>query len=1040
MNFENGSVIKLTDKDSKEQEFKIKKKLGSGSFGSVYQVEQNGTSFALKAVRGERNSGLNDEQISNAKKEAQLILENNELLKHKQIVTPIEIYTQKHPQNQDKKILFILMELVEGKTLQDKLGETRSMEKNMDIFIQLLKLVVLMHKHVIVHRDIKPANIILQEKYDKILPTIVDFGLAKKLSSLSETVGGTGTIVYIAPEIIEKSRGHVNTKIDIFGLGLILYQLMTRDPEFPEQGPAYHYIETNPQVYSKIKDQSLRLFLKKMLSGTPDTRPSAETLLNDSFIRGWELNLKFHAKRSIPSNFPLQESITFYSCFFSTLSERIEGDYDLFAHKITIIRDILQAKSNELSKLLKKCNLIEHICSSLLQHFNLSVNNRNKVVGYVSGYPGDSYFNNGPNTNTNTNKTYFNSKFNSNQLSSSSINNENHEKNESKLLKLFNLIIIDDDTKNIVAYQICSYNKLDIFIDLFKTRKDLQEELIAIFSELLSIPFFGKEIQRFQLEPIIINYLNEEYGNDNDDEFANNKLLTFYCKLPYHKNHYFNRFLNNFLSSTDFSLIKQISFLKDIFNNCKSFDKFDSLKPIIIEICDAFIQGKLRKNTNIQSFLTCIFKCIVIDDEKRKICLKHSKENAPAFCENLLISPQPTNITFFDNINFTTEEISDNEWKCSVGLSSTGLPYTYAVSTKIYPIDQQNQMMQRENKNSNSSNVMFYYELKISEMPKEYGPWSLGGISFISIGISIDEKNHFLQKIPTDFENEISYRSDGILYNDIDNTKCSFPCFGSGDVVGCGMDSDRKIFFTLNGSFLGYASKRFSLSKKNLKTCIHIHGQPAEFSIIYQDEKFLYDYNTNAYDFSKFYLQPGKEFICNDFDIKQKITASLEMLVQDQKELTKVNDYQSIHHFLELVKQYAPDYSSDLDKSIGSQSYVSQSKMEPAETSMLTTSVLNSPTVNRLNVSTSSLSNVASDKPIFMFFADKNNEFPSSIMISTNMKLFEVLDLLKWKTPNFTKLFYFSGEQKREIKNDEDLRIYFKEFLANGYLPFITLE
>jgi len=194
--------------------FQILGVLGEGGMGKVYLAEdsQLNRKLVLKVLPKEIVS--NKMLIERFKREAQA----SAGLKHPNIVTVYELnrYDEGH---------YIAMEYIDGIALSDLLEERElSVQKVIDIAVQICRGLRSAHQAGIIHRDIKPANIMIdKEGWVKIL----DFGLAKLAGIRRLTKYGVrmGTVPYMAPEQL---RGEdVDKRADIFSLGVVLYQLIT---------------------------------------------------------------------------------------------------------------------------------------------------------------------------------------------------------------------------------------------------------------------------------------------------------------------------------------------------------------------------------------------------------------------------------------------------------------------------------------------------------------------------------------------------------------------------------------------------------------------------------------------------------------------------------------------------------------------------------------------------------------------------------------------------------------------------------------------
>jgi non-specific serine/threonine protein kinase len=213
-------------------QYKVLRKIGSGGMGVVYEAEDSrlGRRVAVKFLPSDMASDT--QLLERFQREARAA----SALNHPNICTihAIEQHERQH---------FIVMELLEGQTLSQRMGgQSFDLEKLLPLAIQIADALESAHAKGIVHRDIKPANIFLNERGQV---KILDFGLAKveKLSNLADSTSfagddtraetnaltspgsAIGTIMYMSPE--QARGGLVDARTDLFSLGTVLYQMAT---------------------------------------------------------------------------------------------------------------------------------------------------------------------------------------------------------------------------------------------------------------------------------------------------------------------------------------------------------------------------------------------------------------------------------------------------------------------------------------------------------------------------------------------------------------------------------------------------------------------------------------------------------------------------------------------------------------------------------------------------------------------------------------------------------------------------------------------
>jgi len=222
--------------------YKVLEKLGEGGMGVVYKAQDT------KLDRVVALKFLPEHLLYDPTAKARFIQEAKgaSAINHPNITTVYEI-------DEAGGKSFIAMEFIDGKPLRELIEKNKlAIDKVIDMAIQICEGLHKAHQSGIVHRDIKPENILIG-KDD--LVKILDFGLAKLkgTSRLTQTGTTTGTVAYMSPE---QSQGEeVDQRSDIFSLGVVLYEMITKRTPFEGKHPAaiiYSIINEKPQPLARF--------------------------------------------------------------------------------------------------------------------------------------------------------------------------------------------------------------------------------------------------------------------------------------------------------------------------------------------------------------------------------------------------------------------------------------------------------------------------------------------------------------------------------------------------------------------------------------------------------------------------------------------------------------------------------------------------------------------------------------------------------------------------------------------------------------------
>jgi WD40 repeat protein len=270
--------------------YELLEEIGRGGMGVVYRARQRSLNrvVALKMVGADRLASAAD--VERFRREAGSAAQ----LDHPHIV-PIYEVGEWRPGESSAAVPYFSMKLIDGGSLAEHLPRfAKDAREAARLVATAARAVHHAHQRGILHRDLKPSNILLDQDGR---PHVADFGLAKRVegdSAATHSGSITGTPSYMAPEQAAAALV-LTTAVDVYGLGAVLYELLTARPPFRAGSPLDTILQARtqepprPRTLNPKADRDLETVCLKCLEKDPARRyGSAEALADDleRFLRG----------------------------------------------------------------------------------------------------------------------------------------------------------------------------------------------------------------------------------------------------------------------------------------------------------------------------------------------------------------------------------------------------------------------------------------------------------------------------------------------------------------------------------------------------------------------------------------------------------------------------------------------------------------------------------------------------------------------------------------------------------------------------------
>jgi CheY-like chemotaxis protein len=252
----------------------LEERLGSGTFGVVFRArdEEQGRTVAVKVLRSV--VGDSEESLERLRRESRAAAR----LRHPNALEVFELCVG------DDGLAFLVMEYLEGRSLDAELREKRALPPTRVAEVMLPVCEVLAEAHAlgIVHRDVKPANVFLQRMPQGERVKVLDFGLAKPMGAATLeknlTIEGSvlGSPAYMAPERLRNQP--YDGRADSYSIGIMLYEMLAGRPPFVSD-------DGDPMAVVAMHLTEAPRPLSELVPGMP---PALEEVVMSALAKDWQ--------------------------------------------------------------------------------------------------------------------------------------------------------------------------------------------------------------------------------------------------------------------------------------------------------------------------------------------------------------------------------------------------------------------------------------------------------------------------------------------------------------------------------------------------------------------------------------------------------------------------------------------------------------------------------------------------------------------------------------------------------------------------------